>query len=150
MLRQGTKNPTAAVFAAIFIVGLPTSSIAGVMSVTSKDAISLQAPTEQVDWRPYPHRHHRYHYGWHYGWPRYRYGMYAGWNPRFAPPAAYGAAYPAGLGVYGSAYPAGCGVYGSAYPAGCGVYGAGYPVNGCGAGFFGSGGGLFGLGLGFL
>lgn len=135
-----SQNLTAALCAAVVVSALPTPSFAGVMSITNKAAISLSQPMEQVDWRPYQHRHHRWHMGWHYGWPRYRYGMYAGWN-RANAPVAYGSAYRVGV----SAYPAG--VYGAGYP-GCatpGYYGyAGNGLFGLGA----PGGGLFGLGLG--
>lgn len=143
MFGSRSQNLMAALCASVVVSALPTPSFAGVMSITSKDAISFSQPVEQVDWRPYRHRHHHWHMGWHYGWPRYRYGLYAGYNPANAP-RAYGSAYPAT--VYGAGYPTG--VYGSAYP-GCatpGYYGYGY-----GGGLFGlgaPGGGLFGLGLG--
>jgi hypothetical protein len=129
----------------------PAPSFAGVMPVADRSAVAPSSQVDQVDWRPYQHRHHRWHMGWHYGWPRYRYGMYAGWNPRFAPRAygysrraVYGFGAPA---VYGSA----CGVYGAAAPA-CGVYGAApvaTPAYGCcGTYGYAGNGGLFGLGFG--
>jgi hypothetical protein len=124
----------------------PAPAFAGVMPVAAKASVALSSSVDQVDWRAYPHRHHRWHTGWYYGWPRYRYGMYAGWNPRFAPRAVYGSAAP--LATYAAGAP-GCGVYGSAAPAYncCGTYGYG------GGGLFGlgfDGGGLLGLGLGPL
>ncbi|BDV36518.1 hypothetical protein [Methylocystis iwaonis] len=112
---------TAALCATVAVSLVPTSSFAGVMSITDKASVSLSSSTNQVDWRPYRHHHHRWHMGWYYGWPRYRIGTYAAAAP---------------LAAYGSAYPSGCGVHGTAYPA----YG------GCGA--WGYGGGLFGMGLG--
>jgi hypothetical protein len=133
----------------------PAPAVAGVMPIAAKTSVAPASSVDQVDWRAYPHRHHRWHTGWYYGWPRYRYGMYAGWNPRFAPRraiygyaprAVYGAAAP--YGSYAAAAP-GCGVYGAAAPAYdcCGTYGYG------GGGLFGlgfGGGGLLGLGLGPL
>ncbi len=134
------------------VASLPATSIAGVMPIADNATVSLSAPLAQAHWEPYRHRHHRWHFGWHYGWPRYRYGMYAGWNPGNGPGVYASAApvYGGGCGVYGAAYPAygGCGTYGAAYPTcgGCGAYGYG----GLGGGLFGLGfgGGLFGLGLG--
>ncbi len=126
-------SSTAALCAVTAVSLAPTSSFGGVMSITDKATVSLPSPTDQVDWRAYPHRHHRWHMGWHYGWPRYRIGTYAS----AAPLAAYGAAAPAcgNYGVYGAAYPA----YG-----GCGAWGYGGGLFGLGA----PGGGLFGMGLG--
>ncbi len=85
---------------------LPGQAGAGVMSIADKATVSLPTHVQDVDWRPYQHRHHRWHYGWHYGWPRYRYGYYDGWNTAYAPPArpAYapaGAAYGYSPGYYG-------------------------------------------------
>ncbi|MBL1255269.1 hypothetical protein [Methylocystis sp. Sn-Cys] len=128
-----SRNLTAALCAAAAVSAAPAPSSAGVMSVTGKDAISLSQPAEQIHWRAYQHRHHRWHMGWRYGGPRYRYGMYPGWTTA---PAAYGSAYPAGM--YGSAYP-GCATPGYYGYAGDGLFGLGAP-----------GGGLFGLGLGPL
>lgn len=136
MYCSSSRNLTAALCAAVVVSAAPAPSFAGVMSVTSKAAISLSQPMEQVDWRRYQHRHHRWHMGWHYGWPRYRYGMYAGWNRAYAP-AVYGSAYPAG--VYGSAAYPGCATPGYYGYGGDGLFGLGAP-----------GGGLFGLGLGPL
>ncbi len=104
----------------------PSSSFAGVMSVTDKASISVSTPTDRVDWRAYPHRHHRWHTGWYYGWPRYRLGTAYG---SAAPFATYGAAYP-WYGAYGAAYPScDCGTSGYA---GDGWYGG----VGLGAGTF--------------
>ncbi|KAF2991520.1 hypothetical protein MJC1_01508 [Methylocystis sp. MJC1] len=113
MTSLGTLSTAGALCAAVAASLLPNSSSAGVMSVADKGGISLPSPANQVDWRPYPHRHHRWHMGWHYGHPRFRYGLYAGRSPAIygsgAPTAAYGAANPAfsGCGVCGAAYPMG-------------------------------------------
>jgi hypothetical protein len=73
----------------------PMSVFAGVMPVTDKAAISLQAQTNVVDWRPYSHRHHHWRPGWHWGrgpgmhyarWGRSAYWGYAG-----SPYCGYGA-----------------------------------------------------------
>lgn len=130
-------SSTAAVCAIIAASLAPTSSFGGVMSITDKASVSLPSPTDQVDWRAYPHRHHHWHVGWHYGWPRYRYGMYAGWNPASAP-GVYASAAPA---YFGAAYPAYrcCSAPGYYGYAGGGLFGLGFP-----------GSGLFGLGLGPL
>jgi hypothetical protein len=143
----------AALCASVAAVSLaPAPSFAGVMPVAEKGVVAPASSVDQVDWRAYPHRHHRWHMGWHYGWPRYRYGMYAGWNPRFAP-RAYGYAPRAVYGyapraVYGSAAP--LAAYAAAAPGGCGVYGAAVAptCNCCGSYGYGGGGGLFGLGFG--
>lgn len=92
---------------------MPTMSFAGVMTITDRASISLWSPADQVDWRAYPHRHHRWHAGWHYGWPGFRYGIYSGPNPAGAiyDPAAPVATYGPACGVYGAAYPT-CGPYG--------------------------------------
>lgn len=90
---------TAAVLCATVAVSLlPISSSAGVMSVADQASIRPPSSTDEVDWRPYSHRHHRWHMGWHYGHSRFRY----------SPANAYGAANPAfsGCGVCGTASPA--------------------------------------------
>lgn len=119
MTNARTLSTTAALCAAVAASLLPNSSSAGVMSVADKTSISLPSPpTDQVDWRPYPHRHHRWHMGWHYGHPRFRYN----------PANAYGAANPAFSG---------CGVYGAASPTEDGAYDYG------GGGLFTTGPGMF-------
>ncbi len=129
------KSLTAALLLSVAASAVPATSFAGVMPITDNASVSLSTATTQVDWRAFPHRHHRWHTGWYYGWPRYRYGMYAGWNPANAP------------GVYGYAAPAA--TYGAAYPSCGAAYGAAYPSCG-GCGTYGYGGGLFGMGLGIF
>lgn len=132
MRSLGSIRSPAALCSAIGLCLVAAPAFAGVMSITDKASVSLPSPTDQVDWRAYPHRHHHWHAGWYYGWPRFRYG-YAGWNPSNAVyasrPAYYGAAYPAVGGCGAPAY------YGYG---GGGLFGMGW------------GGGLFGLGLGPL
>ncbi len=145
------KSLSAALFVSAAASVLPATSFAGVMPIADNATVSVSAPTTQAHWEPYRHRHHRWHMGWHYGWPRYRYGMYAGWNPANAP-RVYG--YAAPVATYGysapvATYGAGCGTYGSAYP--YGTYGSAYPSCGCGTyGYGGYGGGLFGMGTGLF
>ncbi len=121
---------SAALFVTVAASVLPATSFAGVMPVPDNASVSVSAPTTQVDWRAYPHRHHRWHTGWYYGWPRYRLGTAYGYA---APAATYGYAAPP-VATYGAAYPS-CGVYGAAYPScGCGTYG--YAGAGYGGGIF--------------
>jgi hypothetical protein len=92
---------------------LPSTSQAGVVSMLDKVDVTAPSLTENVHWLPYRHHHHRWHTGWHYGWPRYRYGLYAGYNPAMAPPATY--AYGNGCaGSYGYAPGYGGGSWGAA------------------------------------
>ncbi len=126
------KSLSAALFVTVAASALPATSIAGVMPIADNATVSVSAPTTQVDWRAYPHRHHRWHMGWYYGSPRYRLGTAYGYA---APLATYG--YAAPLATYGAAYP-NYGAYGSA-SCGCGTYGYG-----------GYGGGLFGMGTGIF
>ena len=131
------KTSAAALCAMVAASLIPTSSFAGVMSITDRASVSLTTPVDQVHWRSCGYRHHRWHTSWRYA-PRYRYGMYT--------PRVYASAAP--VATCGAAYP-GCGVYGSAYPTcgGAGYYG--YGGDGLlGLGF--GGGGLLGLGLGPL
>lgn len=132
----------AAALSATLAVSLaPSSSLAGVMSVPSKEDISLSSSVDQVDWRACPHRRHHWHSAWRYGSPRYRYGAYAGGT-------AYGSA--AMAPTCRAALPP-YGVYGAASPT-CGNCGGYYGYGGDG-GLFGlgsGGGGLLGLGLGPL
>jgi hypothetical protein len=72
------KSLFAALFIAVAASSLPATSFAGVMPITDKADLSLSAQTTQVDWRAYPHRHHRWQIGWHYGGPRYELGAYYG------------------------------------------------------------------------
>lgn len=97
MTTARTLSTAGALCATVAATLLPISSSAGVMSVAGKASISLPSATGQVDWRPYPHRHRRWHMGWHYSHPRSRY----------SPANAYGAANPAfsGCGVCGAASP---------------------------------------------
>ncbi len=120
------KSLSAALFVTVAASALPATSFAGVMPIADTATISVSVPTTQVDWRAYPHRHHRWHMGYYYGWPRYRLGTAYDYA---APAVTYGAAYPY-YGTYGAAYPScGCGTYGYA---GDGWYGG----VGLGAGTF--------------
>lgn len=91
----------------------PASALAGVMPVTDKASIGLEAKTDLVDWRPYAHRHHRWHAGWHWGrgpGASYaRWGRTAAWGYSGAPYCGYGA----GGGAWGY-NPAGGGLLGAA------------------------------------
>ncbi len=120
-----SKSLSAALFVTVVASALPATSFAGVTPIADNASVSVSAPTTQVDWRAYPHRHHRLHMGWYYGWPRYRLGTAYGYA---APVATYGPAYPY-YGAYGAAYPScGCGTSGYA--------GDGYGGVGLGAGTF--------------
>lgn len=85
----------AAASVCILAAATPMSAFAGVMPMTDKATIGLQAQTDVVDWRPYSHRHHRWHPGWRWGrgpgahyarWHRPAYWGYAG-----SPYCGYGA-----------------------------------------------------------
>ncbi len=104
------KSLSAALFVTVAASTLPATSFAGVMPIADNATVSVLAPTTQVDWRAYPHRHHRWHMGWYYGWPRSRLGAAYGYA---APVATYGYAAPAA--TYGATYPW-YGAYGAAYP----------------------------------
>ncbi len=105
------KSLSAALFVTVAASALSATSFAGVLPIADNATVSVSAPTTQVDWRAYRHRHHRWHMGWYYGWPRYRLGTAYGYA---APVATYGSAYPY-YGAYGAAYPScGCGTYGYA------------------------------------
>ncbi len=59
-----TKTAAAsAICAAMAIMALPAS--AGVMTVVDKASLGVASFTDQVNWRPYCHRHYR---GWRYGY----------------------------------------------------------------------------------
>lgn len=69
-----------AICAAMAILAFPAS--AGVMTVVDKAGLGVTSPTDQVDWRPYCHRHYR------------RLGYYGYAAPTFygySPPVASGA-----------------------------------------------------------
>jgi hypothetical protein len=75
-----TKTAAAsAMCAAMAIMALPAS--AGVMTVVDKANLGATSPTEQVDWRPYCHRHY-----------------YRGWRSGYAAPTYYGYSAPAYYG----------------------------------------------------
>ncbi|WP_428406448.1 hypothetical protein [Methylocystis sp.] len=60
---------------------MPTSSIAGVMSIAGKAAASLSAPLDRVNWLSHPQRHH----SWRHGCAHFSCGMHIGVNPANAP-----------------------------------------------------------------
>lgn len=139
----------------------PAPAFAGVMPIAGKAAVAPSTGIDHVDWRPFPHRHHRWHMGWYFGrGPGYGRTVYGfaprrviyGYAPRrviygYAPRRAiYGFA--PRRAVYGFGGPA---VYGAAAPMaapGCGVYGAAAVPNCCGTYGYAGDGGLFGLGFG--
>lgn len=49
---------------------MPACSFAAVLSVADPASVGQSSPIARADWRPYPHRHHRWHAGGHYGSPR--------------------------------------------------------------------------------
>jgi len=56
---RSLRNMSSAVALCVTIAALitPTASFAGFMSVPYASSVSLSTPTDQVDWRAYPHRH---------------------------------------------------------------------------------------------
>ncbi|MEK4035076.1 hypothetical protein WOC76_08320 [Methylocystis sp. IM3] len=91
-MRQITKAGLAAFAGGVALASAPAVSHAGVMSIADKASVGVDSQTTQVDWRPYVHRHHRWHPGWRWGYgpgarhwgyaPRWGYSRW-GYAPRW-------------------------------------------------------------------
>ncbi len=79
-----TKAGLAALAGGVVVAAAPSVSHAGVMSIADRASVGFDSQATQVDWRPYVHRHHRWHPGWRWGYsPRVRYVSRWGYAPRW-------------------------------------------------------------------